>query len=322
MKMASELVVGEILLNTKDFLTPNVLNCFGSLIFQMNAITGPGTYNTGVGAAFNELPLTNTTAMPNYMGSAAQAGRYNFALPTFSSISLTLSVDCPDFYRTGSTGATAVYDATYDDTFFFCLIPFNSGFNTEAGVGSLQLMPWAQAIRQPGARRLALHTRRGRASGTLRASTSIGKIEGSPSWETDEAYRSSSEDGQWSEPAKGPFWMLMAYYPYGEWGEAQPSFEITAKLGMHATFFQPKIATLYTALEPSETKMRVSESEVPLGEEKEEADDDDPSLLDMEAFKISERPVLVRSPAIAGSLAARSPAPAKRSASAPRTPGL
>jgi len=306
MKMASEIVVGEILLASKTFLAPSTANTFGSLIFQMNAIEGPGTYNTGVGAAFNELPLTNTTAMPNYMGAFAQAQRYAYALPTWSSISVTITMSLVDFQRTGSTGTTAIYDATYDDVYYFCLVPYNSGFNSETGVASLQLMPWAQVIRQPGARRCTVHGK-GRNTATLRASTSIGKIEGTPSWETDVGYRAQSEDGAWSEPSKGPFWMLYAYYPYSGWGESQPTFEVNVKLGMHATFFQPKIATLYTALQPGESKAMVTDSDTLVIDDdtKDEPDDDDPSLLDFDDVKISDGfspPPLVRQHAIAHSL--------------------
>lgn len=316
MKMVSEICIGEIVLPTKEFLEPSTTNTFGQLVFPMNTIDGPGTYNTGNGASFNPKPLTNTSAMPNFMGAYAQGQRYAHALATYSSIAITITMSLPDFYR--SADATPLYTATYDDVYYFCLVPFNSGFNTEFGIAGLAPMPWAQVIRQPGARRCTVHGK-GRNSATLRAATSIGKIEGTPSWETDPKYRSTSESGFWSEPDNVPFWMLYAYYPYSGWGSAAPTFEVRVKMGMHCTFFQPKIATLYQALQPGESKVMVSDVTDPSPDDddtKDEADDDDPSMLDMKEFQISE-PVESKTPMAAPASPARPAAPVSASPSRP-----
>lgn len=291
MKMRSEIVVGGIILKNKEFLVPTNEKMFGCLMFPMNTITGPGTYNPGLSSEFNPMPLTGTTQMPNMMGSAAQAERYMSCLPTFSSIAVTINMTLPDFYRTGSTGADAIYDSTFDECFYFCLVPFNSVQVFNPTMLRPSNMPWAQAIRQPGARRMMLRCKTGRVSGTLRASTNIGRLEGTPSWETDPLYRSESESGSWSNPTKAPFWYLYGYYPSDGWGGSQAMFEVKVSLGLHATFFAPKIVTLYQGLKPEETKVMTTDTTVVKDEKEdpEEKDDDDPSLLDMTTFIVTEK---------------------------------
>ncbi len=284
MTMKSELCVGGIILKDKPHLVPTNLNVFGMLIFPMNDITGPGTYNTSIAETFNTNPLTSTQAMPNYMGSGAQSNRYQNCLPTHSSIAITINMTIPNFYRTGETAESAVYDSAYDEVFYFCLVPYNSRQTLAPELLGPTYMPWAQVIRQPGARRMQLRCKDGRVSGTLRASTNIGRLEGTPSWETDPFYRSQSEDSVWGTPPHSPQWWMYAYYPSAGWDGSQAMFEITVKLGMKATFFMPKIATLYTSLDPTETKVSIMEGD----DEKQEPDDDDPSLLDMKTFVVTE----------------------------------
>lgn len=145
--------------------------------------------------------------MPNSMGSSDQAGRYSQCLVTGSNISITIKVKEAAFTHTGTTAADAVYNSTVSNLIYFCLVPFNSTFfNALGGVDQLQLMPWAQAIRQPGARRMALSGIDGKSRGTLRAYCSVGAIEGVPSWESDPNYRSTSAvGGIWGHPTAQPF---------------------------------------------------------------------------------------------------------------------
>lgn len=313
MKMKSELVIGNVYFPGKPWLNPSTLNCFGSLMFPMNLINTPGLWNVGSGGV-NGASLCDTKAMPSFMGSSAQAGRYARALVTGSSISISIKVMQETF--TYDTGASR-YIGNEPQSVYFCLVPFNSEWKTNTTVNALNYMAWAQAIRQPGARRMRLSGMQGKCSGTLRAHTAIGKIEGTPSWETDGGYRCASSGTSWSTPDRTPMWMLMAYMPGGAaFTDISPGFEFSVSMTAHTTFFMPKIATLYTALEPTETKAIVSEDTPdpePEEEFKTEADDDDPTLLDLAEFKISEP--LPPLPALPPPLMRT---PAKRSASAPR----
>lgn len=286
-KMMSEIVIQDVFPQTKAFLTPSKLNSYGELVFSMNGTNAPGQFNeaTATGGV-NLYPLADTTSMPKFMGSTAQAARYQYMLVTGSSIAITVKVKQSEFVRTGATADDAIYTPTQARQVYFALVPYNSYMAATSRRSSLQLMPWAQIIRQPGARRMAL-SNTGKTRGTLRGYTSLGKIEGKVSWETDVEYRSSSEDGTWSDPQNSPFWIFYAYFPYSEFVAGDPGYEFDIKQCVHATFMTPKAPTLYTATQSDETKTVVSDTEAML-EATEEADDDDPSLLDMHMVHVTE----------------------------------
>lgn len=292
MKLKSELVIGNVYFPGKAWLNPSILNCFGSLMFPMNLINTPGLWNVGSGGV-NGASLCDTKSMPSFMGSSAQASRYARSLVTGSSISISIKV----MQETFTYDPTLTrYIGNEPQSVYFCLVPFNSEWKTNGTVNSLNYMPWAQAIRQPGARRMRLSGMQGKCSGTLRAYTAIGKIEGTPSWETDGSYRCASAGSSWSTPDRNPMWMLMAYMPGTgtTFTDISPGFEFSVSMTAHTTFFMPKIATLYTSLDPTETKVIVSESDPHSDDDCKLEDDDDPSLLDMTAFTVTEPPPLVR----------------------------
>ena len=115
-----------------------------------------------------------------------------------------------------------------------------------------------------------------------------------------------------SPPDRNPMWMLMAYMPGtgGAFTDISPGFEFSVSMTAHTTFFMPKIATLYTSLEPTETKVIVSESDPHPDDDCKLEDDDDPSLLDMTAFTVTEPPLLfVRPPKGVLCLRGRRPPP-------------
>jgi len=292
MKMATELVISDVFFYQKAFLLPTTMNTFGSLMFPMNTVNNPGALNPTTPGT-NTYPLANTTTFPKYMGSTAQSARYTSMLVTASSISITIKVKQPAFYHTGTViGVDTVYEPTVSNLMYFCLVPYNSSWIAGGTQNALNLMPWAQVIRQPGARRMALSGMDGKSTGTLRGYCNIGKIEGTPSWETDTDYRCESGVSTWTDPGKTPMWMLYAYYPYGSFTPQSPAVEMDVKLTQHATFFLPKIATLYTALSPVEQKGFISDSkseDYPSSEPtpEEMKDDDDPALIEMSDFRIT-----------------------------------
>jgi len=296
MKLSSELVVG-LASFQKSYLVADKLNSFGSLMFPMNRLSKIGIWNGATETDANSQPLCDTSAMPITMGSSVMAIQYTYAVVTGSSIAITIKLLQQAFDRTGDEATDAVYTANLSNKMYFALVPFNSKL-TDASE-ELNDMPWQQIIRQPGARRMGLSALTGKSQGTLRAYTNIGKIDGTPMWESDILYRCAAQgdpvdpEDPWSEPANTPMWMLFAYYPYeGSFNTSSPRFEVNIKMTQHATFFMPRISVPVASTVAGESKVVINEGkafDLDLDdEEKVDPDDDDPSLLDMTTFVVTE----------------------------------